>query len=77
MVDVMQQSRDVTSETAKLGFMNTQPKDTKNLHGRTIHERGFTTAVRPKRAWGKPVEQNGFHDRRNASEQAQPRVVSL
>lgn len=76
MVDVMQQSRDVTSETAKLGFVNTT-KDTKNLHGRTIHERGFTSAVRPKRAWGKPVEQNGFNDRRNiGSEHAQPRVVS-
>ena len=72
MVDVMQQSRDVTSETANLGFIKSQHKDTKSLHGRVIHERGVA-AVRPKRAWGKPVEQNGFTDHNNTTEQ---RIVS-
>ena len=73
MVDVMQQSRDVTSEAANLGFMK---KDTKSLHGRVIHERGLS-AVRPKKAWGKPVDQNGFHDHQNTTDQSQPRGVSL
>ena len=72
----MQPSRDVTSETAQLGFVEaTQQKDTKGLHGRVIHERDLPS-VRPKRAWGKPVEHNGFEDHKNTTEHNQSKMVS-